>query len=55
MSPDTTFCARLFLQEGGLCRGRNKKNWMDKVKEWTFLHTDELFLAAKNRPDWRRI
>ncbi|KAH3891784.1 hypothetical protein DPMN_015892 [Dreissena polymorpha] len=43
------------MLEGGRRRGRQKKSWMDNVKEWTSLTMDELLLAAHHRPDWQMI
>ena len=41
--------------EGGRRRGRQKKSWMQNVKEWTGLPMDELLTTAADRPGWRRI
>ena len=41
--------------EGGRCCGRQRKCWMDNVKEWTFLPMPELLSRAACRKDWTRI
>ena len=41
--------------EGGRRRGREKKCWMDNVKEWTSLPMPELLTRASCRKDWKRI
>ena len=40
--------------EGGRCRGRHRKCWMD-IKEWTFLSLPEVLTRASCRKDWKRI
>ena len=41
--------------EGGRRRGRQRKCWMNDVKEWTSVLTPELFLVALRGKDWKRI
>ena len=41
--------------EGGQRRGRQRKSWMDNIKEWTFLPELELFTMVFRRKDWKRI
>ena len=41
--------------EGGRYRGRQRKCWMDNIKEWTTLPMPELFTRASCRKDWKRI
>ena len=41
--------------EGGRRRGRQRKCWMNDVKEWTSVLTPELFLKALRGKDWKRI
>ena len=41
--------------EGGRRRGRQRKAWMDNIKEWTGLTMPELLTAANDRPTWRQI
>ena len=41
--------------EGGRCRGRQRKCWMDNIKEWTSLPIPELLRRASGRKDWKRI
>ena len=42
--------SKIILQDtlgGGRCRGRQKKCWMDNVKEWTLLSLLEVFTMAE--------
>ena len=39
----------------GRRRGRQRKFWMDKIKEWTYLHMPEPLTRASCRNDWKRI
>ena len=41
--------------EGGRRRGRQKKCWIDNIKEWTSLPMPELPTRASCRKDWKRI
>ena len=41
--------------EGGRRRGRQRKCWMDNIKEWTYLPLPELLTMASCRKDWKRI
>ena len=41
--------------EGGQHRGRQRKCWMDNIKEWTSLPMSELIIRAFCRKDWKRI
>ena len=44
--------------EGGLCRGQQRKYWMDKsdnIIEWTSLPMLELLNIVSCRKDWKRI
>ena len=41
--------------EGGRRRGRQRKCWMDNIKEWTSLPMSILPTRASCRKDWKRI
>ena len=41
--------------EVGQRRGRQRKCWMDNVKEWTFLNMPELLTRAFCGKEWKRI
>ena len=41
--------------EGGRRRGRQRKRWMDNIKEWTYLPMPELLTKASCRKDWKTI
>ena len=41
--------------ESGRRRGRQRKCWMDNIKEWTSLPTPELLTRASYRKDWKMI
>ena len=41
--------------EGGRRRGRQRKCWMDNIKEWTSLPIPELLTRTSYRKDWKRI
>ena len=41
--------------EGGRRRGRQRKCWMDNIKEWSSLPMPELLTQASRRKDWKRI
>ena len=41
--------------EGGQRYGRQRKCWMDNIKEWTSLPMPEMLTRASCRKDWRRI
>ena len=41
--------------EGGRRYGRQRKCWMDNIKEWTSLPMPELLTGAYCRKDWKRI
>ena len=45
----------LVTLEAGRRRGRQRKYWMDNVKEWTSLPMPELLTMAFCRKDWKRI
>ena len=36
--------------EGGRKRGRQRKSWLDNIKEWTRKESPELIRLAKDRP-----
>ncbi|XP_038052343.1 uncharacterized protein LOC119725050 [Patiria miniata] len=40
--------------EGGRRRGRQRKSWVDNVKEWTNMNMSELLVQAADRTAWRR-
>ena len=40
---------------GGRRRGRQRKCWVDSIKEWTSLPVPELLTRASCRKDWERI
>ena len=42
------------ILEGGRRRGRQRKYWMDNIKEWTSLPMPELLTRASSRKDWNR-
>ena len=49
--------SRTILQgtlEGGRRRDRQRKCWMDNIKEWTSLPMQELLARAPCRKDWKR-
>ena len=41
--------------EGGRRRGRQRKSWLDNIKEWTKMTSPELLMQATDRPALRRI
>ena len=41
--------------EGGRRRGRQKKGWMDNIKEWTRLDSPTLLREVEDRAGWRRL
>ena len=41
--------------EGGRRRGRQRKCWLDNIKEWTGMKLHELLAAAQNRQIWRSL
>ena len=41
--------------KGGRRRGRQRKCWMDNIKEWASLPMPELLIGASCRKDWKRI
>ena len=41
--------------EGGRRRGRQRKSWLDNIKEWTGMKLHELLAAAQNRQMWRSL
>ena len=41
--------------EGGQHRGRERKCWMDSIKDWTSLPMPELITRASCRKDWKMI
>ena len=41
--------------EGGRRRGRQRKCWVDNIKEWATLPMPELLTRATCRKDWKRI
>ena len=41
--------------EGGRRCGRQRKCWIDIIKEWTSLPTPELLTKALCKKDWKRI
>ena len=40
---------------GAQKRGRQRKSWMDNIREWTTMTTPDLLIAANNRNTWRRV
>ena len=53
-----TFWLLCSTLEGGRCRGRQKKCWMDNVKMWMPLPMPELLTTAsrrKKKKNWKRI
>ena len=40
---------------GGRKRGRQQKNWLDNIKEWTRMDTATLTRKAEDRACWRRL
>ena len=57
MSRATTVSPNILqgIVEGGRCRGRQRKCWMDNVNEWTFLSMPELPTVAFRRKHRKRI
>ena len=41
--------------EGGRRRGRQRKCWLDNIKEWTRLDSPTLLRKAEDRDGWRRL
>ena len=41
--------------EGGRRRGRQRKCWVDSIKEWTFLPKPELLTMSLLHKDWKDI
>ena len=41
--------------EGGRRRGRQRKCWMNNIKEWTSLPMPELLTKASSKKDWKTI
>ena len=41
--------------EGERCCGRQRKRWMENIKEWIFLPMPELLTQASCRKYWKRI
>ena len=41
--------------EDGLLGDRQRKCWMDNIKEWTSVPKPELLVRASRRKDWKRI
>ena len=41
--------------EDGRRRGRQRKCWMDNIKDWTSVPAPDLLIAASCRKDWKRI
>ena len=41
--------------EGARRKGRQKKKWLDNIKEWTELPLDTLQQMALNRDEWRKL
>ncbi|MGL4418375.1 MAG: reverse transcriptase domain-containing protein [Plesiomonas shigelloides] len=41
--------------EGSRRRGRQRKNWVANIKEWTKLEMPELLATAQNRTQWRAV
>ena len=37
------------------CHGRQRKCWMDNIKEWTYLPMPKLLTRTSCRKDWKRI
>ena len=40
---------------GGRKRGRPRKTWLDNIKTWTGLNTEQLIRGAEDREKWTRI
>ena len=50
--------AKTILQgtvQGGRRRGRQRKRWEDKFKEWTGLEWNIILQKAENREEWRKL
>ena len=41
--------------EGKRARGRQRRTWLDHIKDWTNLSVRECIRQAKNREKWRVI
>ena len=41
--------------EGARRKGRQRKNWLDNLKEWTGLPLDTLLQTAADRDEWRNL
>ena len=41
--------------EGGRKRGRQRKSWLDNIKEWTRKESPELIRLAEDRPKWQLL
>ena len=41
--------------EGGRCRGRQRKCWMDNIKERTSQPVPDMLTRTSYRKDWKRI
>ena len=41
--------------EGRRSRGRQRKTWIDDVKEWRGLTTSEIRTRAQDRKGWRKL
>ena len=41
--------------EGRRSRGRQRKTWIDDVKEWSGLTTSEIGTRARDRKGWRKL
>ena len=41
--------------EGGRRRGRQRKSWVENIKEWTDLTMPDLLIAASQRQRWRTL
>ena len=50
--------AKTILQvtvQGGKRRGRQRKRWVDSIKEWTGLEWNIILRKVENREDWRKL
>ena len=50
--------AKTILQgtvQGGRRRGRQRKRWVDNIKEWTGLEWNITLRKAENREEWRKL
>ena len=56
--PRSSGLAKFILEgtvQGGRRRGRQRKRWEDKIKDWTGLEWNILLRKAENREEWRKL